>query len=53
MKVEVLDPSSKIILWNFLSRFVYALKITPEQQISKTMPYFLKAWNGVIGKDHI
>ena len=50
MRVEVLDPSSKTILWNFTTAFVYMPKITSQQQISRTMPYFLKAW---IGKDHI
>jgi hypothetical protein len=51
MRIEVLDPSSKTILWNFTTAFVY--KTSSQQQISETMPYFLKAWNGVIGKDHI
>jgi hypothetical protein len=53
MRVEVLDPSSKTILWNFTTAFVSKFKITSQQQISQTMPYFLKAWNGVIGKDHM
>jgi hypothetical protein len=51
--VEVLDPSSKTILWNFTTALVRKSKITSQQQISQTMPYFLKAWNGVIGKDHV
>jgi len=51
MRIEVLDPSSKTILWNFTTAFVY--KDDSQQQISETMPYFLKVWNGVIGKDHI
>jgi hypothetical protein len=53
MRIEVLDPSSKTILWNFTTAFVYKFKITSQQQISQTMSYFLKAWNGVIGKDNM
>jgi hypothetical protein len=51
MRVLVLDTSSKTILWSFDNRFIWASKITVEQQISRTMPYVMKSWNGVIGKD--
>jgi hypothetical protein len=53
MGIKVLDPNSKTILWNFIVPFVIHWNVTTsQQQISQTMPYFLKAWNGVIGKDH-
>jgi hypothetical protein len=54
MRSEVLDPSSKTILWSFTIAFANGGKIlTAQQQINEIIPYFLKAWNGVIGKDHI
>jgi hypothetical protein len=53
MTVEVLDPGSKTIIWNFTTPFVNNYKMTAQQQINETIPYFLKAWNGVSGKDHI
>jgi hypothetical protein len=53
MRVEVLDPGSKTFLWSFTIAFANDNRMTAQQQINEIIPYFLKAWNGVIGKDHI
>ena len=53
MRVEVLDPDSKTFLWSFTIAFANDNRMTAQKQINEIIPYFLKAWNGVIGKDHI
>jgi hypothetical protein len=53
MRVEVLDPDSKTFLWSFTIAFANDNRMTAQQQINEIIPYFLKAWNGLIGKDHI
>jgi hypothetical protein len=50
IRVSILDPKTKTILWTFNNEFVYSLKITIEQQIPKTMPYVVQTWNSLIGK---
>ena len=53
MTVQVLDPDSKTFLWSFTIAFANDNRMTAQKQINEIIPYFLKAWNGVIGKDHI
>jgi fructose-specific component phosphotransferase system IIB-like protein len=54
MGIKVLDPNSKTILWNFIVPFITHWNArTSQQQISGTIPYFLKYWDGVIGKGHV
>jgi hypothetical protein len=50
IRVSILDPKTKTILWTFDNEFVHTLKITIEQQIPQTMPYIVQTWNGFIGK---
>jgi hypothetical protein len=51
MRVQVIDPVTKTILWDFTSRYIPNRPQT--DQITDTLPYFLKDWNTVIGKGHI
>jgi hypothetical protein len=51
IRVSILDPGTKTILWTFENQFVFRVKIILEQQIPETMPYIVKSWTGLIGKD--
>jgi hypothetical protein len=51
IRVSILDPGTKTILWTLENDFVYTFKITVDQQIPSTMPYIVKSWTGLIGKD--